>query len=574
MKARGLFALRAACVAALVVTGPSAGTARPADATLGARTSPPSDDLVRGDPPRAESVEVLSSEGGRARIRVRFERAERLPDRVAIDVDGERVLLARSDAERGAFVGTVPLDVRALAARQKDLDALRETLGRPLAFPAYRGRVKIGDVPLPPLDVERALSGGAFPLSAEWVAPEEIDAARSLVIVDPAVVNDPSRTFDPCTGAGTPMGKWTFGYLVQQMAGSVDPSVLVRDWLTRWQSDQTVNGDVVGKRPLVQSAILDPWPRTTPGGPLDLAKAPFRLLAIVNRIDLADDLVFGPGSAGEARFVFGAIAPPPSCVPLRFTVIVEYEIERSGCGELRAWARQWADLGRHPLGSPAYDTALAAITEQFARAGAAPSRPNGSALAQIRTNEIALADLSQPGESAWDMREFRLRTSGWLEPAPVQRTPRSSADRTAALAAFVNANAPAILADRHVVPDENPPRTPFLGGHARAQTGTYWTGPTPTAIATPDLRFHFSLNTCNGCHARETGTAFTHVSPTAPPGGAAPLSGFLTGVDVPDPETGAVRHFADLDRRRVKLAGLAGRSCLFELFDVPVEMVH
>src|SRR6185503_10931007 len=76
---------------------------------------------------------------------------------------------------------------------------------------------------------------------------------------------------------------------------------------------------------------------------------------------------------------------------------------KKGCHQLRDWAKQWVDLGALPIGSAGYNTALEAITEQFAKAGAAPSKPNGSALNQLRTNENAL----DPG-GLWELREFRL----------------------------------------------------------------------------------------------------------------------------------------------------------------------
>lgn len=40
---------------------------------------------------------------------------------------------------------------------------------------------------------------------------------------------------------------------------------------------------------------------------LDLAQSPFRLLAIVNRVDLRENSIYGGGDAGEGRLVFGAI---------------------------------------------------------------------------------------------------------------------------------------------------------------------------------------------------------------------------------------------------------------------------
>jgi hypothetical protein len=71
------------------------------------------------------------------------------------------------------------------------------------------------------------------------------DAARTLMITDLGVVEDPGRTFNPCTSAGTAMGAWTFGYLATQIANQavtgVDPADLVLDWLGMWDAPQVVS---------------------------------------------------------------------------------------------------------------------------------------------------------------------------------------------------------------------------------------------------------------------------------------------------------------------------------------------
>ena len=54
------------------------------------------------------------------------------------------------------------------------------------------------------------------------------------------------------------------------------------------------------------------------------------------------------------------------------------------------WANAWHALGALPFPSEEYNAALQAITERFAGRGAMPGRPNGSALNQLRTNEIDL----------------------------------------------------------------------------------------------------------------------------------------------------------------------------------------
>jgi len=130
------------------------------------------------------------------------------------------------------------------------------------------------------------------------------------MITDPGVVDDPARTFNPCTSAGIPMGIWTFGHLMTEIANQastgVDPSDFALNWLNALTVPQTVNGWSVAQRPGIPG-FINSWPKLA-NGKLDLSKAPFLLLAIVNRVDLRGSFVYGGGgNAGEARFVFGAV---------------------------------------------------------------------------------------------------------------------------------------------------------------------------------------------------------------------------------------------------------------------------
>ena len=93
---------------------------------------------------------------------------------------------------------------------------------------------------------------------------------------------------------------------------------------------------------------------------------------------------------------------------------------------------------------------------------------------------------------------------------------------------------------------------------------TTWTGPitnTGPFINSNEARHIFSLNTCNGCHAAETGTLFMHVRPT-PFGIPAELSGFMTGIEVVDPFEGVTaRSFNDLERRRLEVENILNTAC-------------
>ncbi|HEX7828832.1 MAG TPA: choice-of-anchor X domain-containing protein [Thermoanaerobaculia bacterium] len=407
-----------------------------------------------------------------------------------------------------------------------------------------------------------------IPVFPFLVNPADVNKDASLMITNTNVINDPTRTFNPCTNTGNPNGNWTFNHLMSEMAdgAGIPRADFVRKWLRKWELDQNVNDFIVPNRNAGITTVIANWPKVA--GKLDLAKSPFKLIAIVNRVDLRGNTVYGGGSAGEGRFIFALTNT--SCAPQPFLVIFEYGIRKPSCPATKAWGKQWFDLKNHPIGSVAYNNALEAITLQFTEAGTNPAQlPNQSSLNQLRTNEIALT-------SPWELREFRLSsTSGQLFEDTVKQTPDITLNNTQTLADYANANAALIVQDKHVVPDDFA-GNPFLGGAAPvASPSMFWDGPgahPSAAIVGPpqaNLRHHLSLNTCNSCHGGETQTTFTHVSAT----GA--LSGFLTGIDVNDPAgEGVVRHFDDLLRRQQSLAQLVNQPCFMVLFFDPLRMEH
>src|SRR5262245_42787301 len=120
-----------------------------------------------------------------------------------------------------------------------------------------------------------------------------VDPARELVITDVSVVDDCFRTtwFGACPPPALPAtrGAWTFGKLVEGIFGTVNPVILdgeVRRWLNEWKIVKVVNGEVVPARPSVQNLVIKPWEVASGGVQLDMRRAPFRLLAIVARLDL------------------------------------------------------------------------------------------------------------------------------------------------------------------------------------------------------------------------------------------------------------------------------------------------
>jgi hypothetical protein len=511
-----------------------------------------------------------------------------------------------------SFASLTQDQLAVLQRNQEDIKAGK--FGRPTdESVVFDGRTATARTINPAIDPTRFLPGGGFgPINRCFLRPTSTQAAwdETLFITNPAVVQDPSRTWDPCTGAGTQGGVWTFAHFIREMSigSGKTPEQFATDWLSMWLNNYPVNGDIVTARTTMFSQVILPW-ATASGvsaslvtdstghrsvvlsAPLNLDIAPFRLLAIVNRIDLGDT-VSGPSgysggvtsrptTAGELRFIFNVVQPSPwgggtegSCGRKQFTTIFEYGVPRTGCSSVVNWAQQWTSLATLGGFTPAYLNQLQSMTESVVLHGSAPARGNQNAIDQIRTNEVALG--LAMGVTTWELREFTLNdenpatglsppSNGELRPHTVALTPddgtlgAGGSDPT--INAFVNTS----------IPPCTVPPVPysfmghnFLGGNALIPPPSWKaTSVLPTLLC---ARHNFSLNTCNGCHHDDTNTNgtfgstnFTHVNVLSPI--PVTLSKFLTGggpglvFNVNDTQVGAslVWSFADLERRFQRL---------------------
>jgi hypothetical protein len=374
---------------------------------------------------------------------------------------------------------------------------------------------------------------------------------RELMITDLSVVDDPIRTagaFDPgfpqSNPDGTAAGVWSFGHLMRELAPSpAEAPAMTLDLLQHWLSYQTVNGFSVWPRPAMQSQVIDVWPRTS-NGELDLDRSPLTLQAIVNRIDLRN---LAEGSAGEGRLIFGVNGPRNF---RNFTVSFNYNLVAHSQADVNNWANRWHALGAVPFPSEEYNAALEAITRSFTDRGASPGSPNSSGLSELRTNEAAFSLL-------WELRSFALSpTTGFLDEVPVKETPELGFNSTSTFTDFVNQNAAAIIAEipgaySGVVPALFEGK-PFLAGSALNNSIIVWNGP---GLTNSEARYHASINTCNGCHGRETNTRSMMVRPRES-GQEAELSPFLTGTTAIDNFTCESRTLNDLARREADLSAL------------------
>ncbi len=482
---------------------------------------------------------------------------------------------------------------------------------------------------------------------------------RVLMIRDAGVVTDPTRTYDPCTNTGNPEGVWTFNHLITEMANEeasgIDPADFARKWLENWLDPNLApNGDPIPARPRMQN-IINLWPKTA-DGKLDLAKSPLRLLAIAPRVDLRRTTGGGAPyarnasgnflDAGEARFVFGlavripadqnprnlfigAVQIPPlanGCFGLAFTVILEYRIPKCDCKEVKSWARQWMELADDLPGTPRYNARLEALTEQFVTANANPRNPNGSALGQLRTNEVALG--TPP--VLWELREFQLTQFPftYLQETTTDDTPRDDSLNSPLLRDWIlhvksSLNGPdyedpippvplhfrdSSGVKQNLLASKSRPLEPaslFVAAHLRAP-GLNLNDPQENWA-----RHRVSRASCQGCHRRETFTHFVHVDPNSAiiqskwddnlAGGLghwvgfppillsdpvlpAELSEFLTGINgLGDPGTSPnprspnlgtpKRNFDDLARREEDIKRVGKLAC-FKFHPVNADLVR
>lgn len=318
----------------------------------------------------------------------------------------------------------------------------------------------------------------------------EVQRFKELMIVDEAVMTDPRVR-------NTEGGVWSFRYLIEQMKpASMSSSDFVADWLQSWTREQRVNLFLVPKRPRVDAVLICPWLRRTPSNncnadcsrcdarEFDLAQAPFRLIGIVNRLDLHEtERRSGVGEGRLAYAVTNGAGDDPAAPPLRMTTIFEYDLPSSNGRNIRYWAERWHSLGKHSDFSAAFLDEVADVTQEFTARDVTPGAPNGSALNQVRTNEIDLDWL-------WDLREFHLTDAG-LRLGSTHNTPDKSLNNSRELTEFANANRSDILLNRHATPSM------ITGGAAIPDTRWHLPG------ASEDVRHAFARNTCDGCHQTE-----------------------------------------------------------------------
>ncbi len=551
-----------------------------------------------------------------------------LSDTISIFMGGSEVCKLRNDgvapdifANDSVYTGYVKQDPDAFMQQILDKEQQLFNRGYALKFTGHVGDYVSANAIIP-FDVGAFDSGHLTPINPiviNEIDCEDIKKQNSLFITHLGVVEDPVRTTNVTQGlTGNPLGAWTFGKLMLNMAGGfasqANPTQAeidhVRNFLKEWVlsigAEYELNAKIAVKRDFqLEKHIFLPWTQLVfPNISISLLSsdnsywenhwenitdaediyklleaAPFKLTAIVNRQDLRSNHAYlstGAFNAGETRFVFTLINPTTGAPPLHgnsssagsggsipfldwegMNVILEYgNIEKTAC-EVRQRARDWAALSAYDLDDAAdiinYNAALQQLTNTVTLRNAAPSKPNGSAINQVRTNE-KLFDPVNGGsnnwvEPFWELRQYEVDNDGFLTNAPTTNVPFEDDNfapngfkfRSSSYSDFSNnilswiygfypftsSNTMRVKHGNHNIPND------LLQPTARLQdeimhyfgldfweVGQYYANNfvnhnQQQMEDDKKIRKQLSLNTCMGCHAAETKTPFTMIRPLA-----------------------------------------------------------
>jgi hypothetical protein len=310
--------------------------------------------------------------------------------------------------------------------------------------------------------------------------------------------------------------------------------------------------------------------------------APFRLLAIVNRMDLSAPLNRDSGlpdppstsspayyrsaesfdsTGGEGRFIFSVIEDdkPDSAGT---TLILEYALPPGNSADkMMEWASDWHSLGGFEDFGSDFRVALTRVTRKFTHVKLSESRTLGN-LMRIRVNDGSFGKIRE-------FREFGVSSTA-LAHSPLLGTPKAKyfARRTKE-----NRELARHLRHAQIEEEDRPSsaRVKILESRTfqfvipLAMISTV--APIPEndasyhwdAISVKDdeLRREFSMQTCCGCQCGDTKTAFFHVRPRLS-GEESPLSKFLN-------REGEELRITDLaSKRRVKMNEMEDRKLVFE----------
>jgi len=423
--------------------------------------------------------------------------------------------------------------------------------------------------------------------AAEPAKIHAVAVDKEMLITALEVVDSPEANYP---------GVWSFGHLVDEAFGPAESRKVVAAWLESWANGSgpgCAEENRIQGRENFHKVVIAPW--MARDGYQDgqkeawlpnLSNAPFRLLAIVNRMDLArpEDVSSGstndgpPGGyssgssfakaeGGEARLIYGAVNAKGEPLEGGMTLIFEYGLDAAQRERASDWAKAWHQLGEHQNFDDAYRADLTKLTRLFTdkrpktetRAAGQPretdlhdrlreeSSSESRQLLRIRSNDGAcgkLRELRQFDVAATGLTAVRLPgtpdepffakgskenrlLANWLDkqrvaPKEVQEK-FSLAGKEVPDALKTEIPTSFTLPASFNVDKKSRPVNGFVATVVNNDKQFHWDG---WGLRDNQLRRVFSVQTCCGCHCGDTGTEFFHVAPR-PANETAELSKFL-----------------------------------------------
>lgn len=444
------------------------------------------------------------------------------------------------------------------------------------------------------------IAHGEVSRSSRSFADHEVVMDKELLITAPAVVDSKKAVYP---------GPWSFGYLMEQAFTEEKAQETVSKWLTSWKEGDKKAG--AGARPgmdeLIRAWRFQDGHKASDGEwKPNFANAPFRLLAIVNRMDLAlpftalrdekgevespvtgtavpyysnSGSLFADSTAGEGRFVFGVVDADGDVKEGGTTLILEYGLNGEGSqATVLNWAMDWHALGKHKDIDGSYLAALSGITARFTKPNVIPEPQQGRAAPFRRsTSPTQLLRIRTNDGSFGTEREFRefVITSDGLAHGPLAGTPRAvffekGTRENRWLARWLRKEQTGDINPSNARSDALRERMFNMAFPTSVKLGSEtipvvaMVSPVPEnnaeyhwdahSMNASKIRRAFSLQTCCGCHCGDTKTQFFHIEPRAK-GEAAKLSGYLQvggePVVVRDPASNRQIKLQEMDERKV-----------------------
>jgi hypothetical protein len=454
----------------------------------------------------------------------------------------------------------------------------------------------------------------------------EIVTDKELLITSLEVVNGPEASYP---------GPWSFGHLMDEAFGKELSRKAVAAWLDKWAKGEpgtSPSSPGVAPRESLEEVLIAPWRQRDGHAPgtewlPDFSHAPFRLLAVVNRMDLGKHAAppapspdgftdlptmpggYGSGSslansdAGEARLVFGAVDATGQPLAGGMTIIFEYGLDAPPEKSNRPydWALAWHRLGARKSFDAVYRADLARLTRLFTDRretfDTTPKERENDPLqrlaAEAASASMQLLRVRVNDGAGGKLREFRefIPRDGKLNSAALPGTPHDSFFEKGSVANRLLSD---WLAEQRVVPasqQENPrakkteiPPSFSLPVNFRSEGEPLLVGTTVAEVRDNDATFHwdgwglrdeelrraFSMQTCCGCHCGDTSSAFFHIAPASAESEAT-LSKFLrtdgSRWRPKDPSNGRTFLSSEIDDRKQLFENLLNPSMTHRALD-------